>query len=261
MKNTIKICVLLCSACICIGQAFVNTATFNGAAYLQSMPAAASATSPTNVPGLLAWYISSNYTTNAGMATLPDSWTNGWNLTNVAGSTSPKSGQFGGFKTVWTDGTGSYLRSTAYTSSLPHEVIMFCAWTNNNTSWQAFMDSTSSSYRQYFMAGTMEPGYVRMAQAGSDGDWQVAVTNCWRVWDLVWDYPKARIYTNGVYVGDGSSYNTAISGLTLGILYSTYAPAANVAWLEMLTFSKTNSASDRATLFSYLTNKYGISPQ
>src|SRR5512146_2960851 len=95
MTRTLIALLLLCSSAFAdnitnlySGQTITNGMQLTSVYYVA--PAGGGYTYyPTNVSKLYAAYIAPNYTTNAGVATLPDMWTSGTTLSNTVSSQFP----------------------------------------------------------------------------------------------------------------------------------------------------------------------------
>lgn len=209
--------------------------------------------SPTNIPLLSAWYVASDYTTNAGMATLPDKWTNAWNLTNTAGTASPYKTNISGYSPVFFDG-GDKLFNSATTNQHTHDII-FVAEIKTGTEPGTVVDSVNSSYRQLIRknAGAFE------IYAGSAPIAKGPVPlNKLIVAHAIFNLAASAIYvTNQVSSAGVSPGPSAASGTTIGSAWNT-ANFGTFYLYEMVIVNTNMSDINRTNLYVYLRNKYAV---
>lgn len=172
----------------------------------------------------LALYMPSaaTYTTNT-TATLSDSWTNNWPLTNLAAVSKwpvRQAGALNGMDTLLNSvASGTYLQSSTFTSTPSFELVMVMRWAGptNNATRYAFDCASSTSYRRY--AGQDSSGtFTVNGDAGRDFS---PNTNQWMVWDFIFDNGCIYGYTNNHSIsGSSGGGATSMGGLTLGASYA-----------------------------------------
>lgn len=245
--------------------AFTNVTLFNQSYQGYNAPPF----SPTNHSGYTpyTWFIAGEYNTNAGTAILPNRVASSGatlNLTNFSDVRFPLGtpNSLNGYTVMdWSglgDGTGDWLRNTAYTASQYHEIIMvaklYTASQPNAASSPVLVDNVSGNRQYAFLVSgsnlelsTVSSGLIAPAD--------------WCIYSFIWGTTSA-IYTNGVLMNAGSAATVGISGLTLGVhnnLAENRFTKATIA--EIITYTGatpgTNSTA-RAEIYNYLRTKYGL---
>jgi hypothetical protein len=235
------------------------------------LPTATTATTygETNIAGYPAqsFWVASFFTTNSGVATLPDLMPNGYNLTNTAASIQCPirvAGGWHGQDYISFNGaaSGQFLESDKYTNQPPYELVLVCLITNNFANNPVFFDGVNASFRWYVYASANTVYSVVNAQTFG------AVTNRWFILDfLQYTVPATTgaIYTNDVLAASGG---TGTPGNTGGFLVAsrtglTVSRFANMNVAEIITFTNklpgTNAIAQLA-LFQAITNHIPISP-
>jgi hypothetical protein len=208
----------------------------------------------TNQAGLLAYYISDFYTTNVGVSTLPDQFTNSYNLTNLSNAFSPVTVSLIGHKPIHFGTNASaqtiFLRNTVLTSVQPYEVTMLIIVSNNQATADPFAGA----------AGT--PNTVQVSAVGATtmlANTPLAVgpmpTNNWVVLDFLYNGVNAVFWTNNVQAVTGNAGANGPNGITLAAS-GGQANSCNMTLQEMALWSASNAPPLRANIYNYWKTNY-----
>ena len=194
-----------------------------------------------------------SYTTNAGMATLPDAW-GIHHLTNSTGSSVPlrTNGMVNGYPALYFDGLDDFLRAEQYTAggSFTHEVWLVVSPRPSGIVSHRFFDSVSATATNRHL-GLLAPNggsggdrFTNLMSAGVVIHSATGLpTNSWTGWKVltyVFDGANSRALTNGLVDFSGNAGSNVISGLTMGARLNLVENGR--FWLaRALAFSKTNS--------------------
>lgn len=263
MRLVISILLLSCLACL--GQAF----TMKDTAFLgNAIPPSGTTTFPTNLPNAvsISWWKASDYYTNSGVPTLPDSGPGGFTLTNLttAGTgTWPTNGGTLNGQTLLRFGTAAlntrYLCSDNYTSPQPHTVCLVVYIDDDGDISKFFFSSTNSGGQNSWVeaGGTASsPKKIRLNAGNPYDTW--TDTNTWILSECLFNGAAAsRQWTNGVAsAAAGNAGTESCGGFTLGAAYGKNAGAYFLLG-EVMTYSTALTPADRTALYNYVKNKYG----
>ena len=219
---------------------------------------------PTNISTLISDWDADNYSTNAGVATLLDTWS-GYHLTNAAGGTSllRTNAMINGRSALYLDGVDDYLKNDAYTnrSVLQHEVWVVGVLSPSGTAANRTFDGgTGGAFRHLAIA---DPGPSSGAAWTNNMSAGVLITsggalrtNRWAAFTYAFAGASSRMLTNSVVERAGNTGSNTMSGFTLGARFNL-VEFGRFYVTRILTFSATNDAANTANIWSYLTNRYG----
>jgi hypothetical protein len=260
-RNMRTLCLLLLSACACLGQPW----TFLDPAFVCQTNQVVSTTSPddaiTNSPGYPVWgwwRADSLGSVSNLVSTWTDSWTNAFALTNPATAEKPQ---------LWTNAVNGHnyvafngankLACVPYTAGTNHEEFIVIYVPKVNTyNYRDIMGSDSSS--GVIRLSSSEDGWT--IYAGSylpsvNGAPPITYTN-WLIFNSVFSgTTKSRMYTNNVAVlAEGTCGNRSMSNLILG--YHGYWSTVNIA--EFVSYKTNLSTTARSNVWYALKTRYGL---
>lgn len=263
MKFILSICLALFAFGICAQTPFADVTL----AQPDVAPAAATF-DPTAIAGYpaMGWWKASDYTTNAGVATLPDSYTNHWDFTNRGAATGFPTGNptgLGGKPTMTFDGTSDWL-ACFQTMTSPANFEWVLVWKETT--------AANNAYILYPQNGdnAAKPNF----ETGGSGNWQFVngstmtanqndLSGKWYVVNLI-SATSGNMMTNLVSITTDAGANNSgaiASGFSLGSYWfgspGGYAP---FELAEMIWYQTNLSVAVRSNVFWYCTNKYSMTP-
>lgn len=260
--------ILLLSLLTCIGSD-PRPFTFSDQAFLQVLTTDETTLGTNSLNGYpaLSLYYPNTYVTNGGnTVSMTDAGPFAWHCTNSADANywptlTPNA--VNGYPSLGFDGISNYINSVNYTSSLPHEIVMVCALTNQAVNNILFSGTSSTPYNQFYVFGS---GFRLAIYAGSGSPtYFYSQTNKWMVVDCIFTGDaNSSIYTNNVLAGSGDCGNLTMRGLNLGsarqhtFAFSKMAVALLVSYGGGNAIPGTN-ATARTQLYGILTNQFKLS--
>lgn len=251
-------CILLFGCLGALGQAF----TLQDTAFLgNAIPKVTSAAlSPTNLPNAssISWWKSTDYYTNAGVPTLPDSGPTGYSLTNLDGSYNwpVNGGTLNGLNVLQFVFDQSYINCSAYTSSQPHTLCFVMKLDDNGDNDRYLFDSLVSTNRNAAFETTATDPKSFALYAGGVGSLKLN-TNKWCLVECLFSGANSGSWTNGVSTGalaDAGAMNC--QGIILGGNFNR-GGFIGIHFAEAMTYSTTFTTSDRNYLSNYVRVRYG----
>lgn len=229
----------------------------------QQVPVASGDTfAPTNITGSKSWWVASDWYTNGSPSypVLPDRKSS-YNLTNKAsaGSWPALTSVTLGSKTVSAmrfDGSDDYLRSTIYTSTQPHEIVMMFASLSASNTNVRYVDAMSVTARHLLQNGDPGADGYLQSYAGTAFTGPKILTNKWWCIGLVINGDNSFWHSNGVCFGTNAAGAYNVDGLSLGYAVNTSSRYSSFLLGEMATYNAVLSPTDRSNLVTYLLNKY-----
>ena len=254
---------LLCLALPVLGQAF----THRDIAFLGAAQVVAPTWVPSDLANLNAWWLlgGTNYATNGNMTSWADVGANHWHLTNwnanpalFAQKLTENALDSNPFLRTHGSYTVPYLVSDNYTNRATCETWLVLRRITDVAN-QYLMDArTAAPSRHYVMSSTANGN--RVYQGGTAASCAVRPTNEWHVLTLIFSPGQALVWTNGAVATNTVSNvgSDAMSGVTFGTYRTLGSGGQDFDFAEIVDYSTTNSAADRALVFNYLTNKYKV---
>lgn len=253
------VCILLFGCVLAFGQAF----TLQDTAFLgNAIPTVSGVTlSPTNLPNAvsISWWKASDYTTNAGVPTLPDSGLGGYALTNRYGDVNwPVSdGTLNGISVMQFIYDLSFMGCVNYTSSQPHTICLIIKDEAFDNTGKFYFDSASAGARNYLFSTTAGQPKKMTMDSGTEVYYTYLNTNIWVLVECLFNDTTSQMWTNGVSSAAASAGgSSAISGFNLNGGFN-HGNAAAFHFAEAMTYSSVFTASDRNYLSNYVRGKYG----
>lgn len=254
--------ILMLSCIVAFGQSFtLQDVAFLGNLIPSSVPVVSY--TPTNLPNAtsISWWKATNYTTNAGVATWPDSGPSGYTMTNsgVASAFPKDGGTLGGQKILNFAYNAAYIVSVNYTSSQPHTICMVFKSTVPDTSGKYVFDSANATYREYLNTANNNDGPNKEWVMGAGAAYTPnMLTNVWMLIECSYNGGTSALYTNGIAAGaSGNSGTVTMSGITFGCSYTRASLSGAFLVGDIMTYSSVFTASDRNWLSNYVRSTYG----
>lgn len=210
---------------------------------------------PTNLANCVAWWVADDAIASGSVATnIPDRWVNGYAFTNrVTGSAPTISNSWlNGHTALLFDGVDDFIRAP-YSLSQPEEVWLFYMMLSNASTYAWIISDFPAGYGTSYEKNNQNFGVLYAGSAVANVSYQF-ITNVYSVKTLVFDGNNSRVYNTNILEVSGNGGANAMTGFTLG-RYDIYY--SRMLFLELVTYSVTNTFLDRSNLFWYFTNKYG----
>ena len=218
--------------------------------------------------GLQLWFEASleSYSDGAAVMRWSDESGFGRDLTAGSASAAPtfRANAINGRSAIEFDGVRSLMKTYGSRFTLSQPTTFFVVYRSldpdSNAGRDFVFDSTNSSVRQAF--GRPAAGTIRM-YANSDLDFG-GITypfSGFGIWSGVFDGLSSSLYENGSLIGGGYSGFAGLEGLTVGGLNSAGQDGYDLSHslvAEVLYYSGALSDGDRATIETWLNQKYGL---
>lgn len=254
MGNKLSLFLLAVLASIpCLGQPF----TYLDPAFMCQTNIVPTTTvwCPTNEPygsgsNLVSWYVGTNYYTNAGIPTLPDSGgKHSYNFTNLASSATWP--HLAGNGLIFSLGVDQHLKCANYNQSQPHEIVIVAEYlvVSNAASDYFFYDGAVASHRNFLRhgGGTIGFGYY----AGTVQPFMQDLTNQAIMFSSAYNGANSYVTTNKVLA---TTANPGTQNMDQGMVLGegvTLTGNSGILFYEMATYSATNGVLSRSNLYYY----------
>lgn len=251
--------IILLAVSSSVGAAMnLRDATYAAILFSGATSAPPAAFIPTNVGAPLYWWVADSITDPGKMTNWPNSF-GGKDLTYISGENTFISNSFlNGHKIVALDGTQGGCQNLTITNLQPLEIWMVVSRMRAAAAFQyIFSDGATGFYYRYDDSGTQE--YAFAASYVVTSPWTPEATNgVWHTLTCVFDGSNSRVLTNDVVRKTANSGTNWMKQICFGTRPDGGVSWSKISLSEIIIYGATNTPTDRASIQTYLKDKYGL---